>query len=228
VDWTKYLNPDAIRWAAGPSGPVDAPPPSVRDFIIPTVIEQTHRGERGWDIFSRLLKDRIVFLGTPVNDEVANIVIAQLLFLESEDPDKDINLYINSPGGVVSSGLAIYDTMQYVRCDVSTICMGQAASMGAFLLCAGTKGKRFALPHSRILIHQPLGGFQGQATEIEIHAKELLKMRQLLNELLAKHSGQPIDRIRNDTERDYFMGPLEAKEYGIVDELLIQKKAEGK
>jgi ATP-dependent Clp protease protease subunit len=202
--------------------------PIISNFIIPTVIEQTHRGERGWDIFSRLLKDRIVFLGTQVNDEVANIIIAQLLFLESEDPDKDINLYINSPGGVVSSGLAIYDTMQYVRCDVSTICMGQAASMGAFLLCAGTKGKRFALPHSRILIHQPLGGFQGQATEIEIHAKELLKMRQLLNELLSKHSGQPIDRIRNDTERDYFMGPLEAKEYGIVDELLVQKKAEGK
>ena len=232
MDWTKHLHPDAIRWATGPSGPptgpIDAPPPSVRDFIIPTVIEQTHRGERGWDIFSRLLKDRIVFLGTPVNDEVANIVIAQLLFLESEDPDKDINLYINSPGGVVSAGLAIYDTMQYVRCDVSTICMGQAASMGAFLLCAGTKGKRFALPHSRILIHQPLGGFQGQATEIEIHAKELLKMRQLLNELLSKHTGQPIDRIRNDTERDYFMGPLEAKEYGLVDELLVQKKPEAK
>jgi ATP-dependent Clp protease, protease subunit len=228
VDWTKYLNPDAVTFAAGGSGPVDAPPPAVHDFIIPTVIEQTHRGERGWDIFSRLLKDRIVFLGTPVNDEVANIVIAQLLFLESEDPDKDINLYINSPGGVVSAGLAIYDTMQYVRCDVSTICMGQAASMGAFLLCAGTKGKRFALPHSRILIHQPLGGFQGQATEIEIHAKELLKMRQLLNELLSKHTGQSLDRIRNDTERDYFMGPLEAKEYGIVDELLVQKKAEGK
>ena len=231
MDWTKYLNRDALAWAAGhqgpPPSPIDAPPPAVNDFIIPTVIEQTHRGERGWDIFSRLLKDRIVFLGTPVNDEVANIVIAQLLFLESEDPDKDINLYINSPGGVVSSGLAIYDTMQYVRCDVSTICMGQAASMGAFLLCAGTKGKRFALPHSRILIHQPLGGFQGQATEIEIHAKELLKMRQLLNELLSKHTGQPIERIRNDTERDYFMGPLEAKEYGIVDELLIQKKPEG-
>ena len=227
MDATKFSNRQGFEWAAGPSGPTDAPPPSVRDFIIPTVIEQTHRGERGWDIFSRLLKDRIVFLGTQVNDEVANIIIAQLLFLESEDPDKDINLYINSPGGVVSAGLAIYDTMQYVRCDVSTICMGQAASMGAFLLCAGTKGKRFALPHSRILIHQPLGGFQGQATEIEIHAKELLKMRQLLNELLSKHSGQPIERIRNDTERDYFMGPLEAKEYGIVDELLVQKKPEG-
>jgi ATP-dependent Clp protease protease subunit len=206
--------------------PSDPPPPAARDFIIPTVIEQTHRGERGWDIFSRLLKDRIVFLGSPVNDEIANIVIAQLLFLESEDPDKDINVYINSPGGVVSAGLAIYDTMQYVRCDVSTICMGQAASMGAFLLAAGTKGKRFALPHSRILIHQPLGGFQGQATEIEIHARELLKTREQLNELLAKHTGQPIERIKNDTERDYFMGPVEAKEYGLVDEVLVQKKSE--
>ncbi len=195
---------------------------------MPYVVEQTHRGERSYDIYSRLLKDRIVFLGTPVDDQIANIIVAQMLFLESEDPDKDISLYINSPGGSVTAGLAIYDTMQYVKCQVSTICMGQAASMGAFLLCAGTKGKRFALPHSRILIHQPLGGFQGQATEIEIHAKELLKMRQLLNELLSKHTGQPIDRIRNDTERDYFMGPLEAKEYGIVDELLIQKKAEGK
>ncbi|HEY3352315.1 MAG TPA: ATP-dependent Clp endopeptidase proteolytic subunit ClpP [Polyangia bacterium] len=206
--------------------PRDADVPATSDFIIPTVIEQTHRGERGWDIFSRLLKDRIIFLGTPVNDDVANIIIAQLLFLESEDPDKDINLYINSPGGVVSSGLAIYDTMQYVRCDVSTICMGQAASMGAFLLAAGTKGKRYCLPHSRVLIHQPLGGFQGQATEIEIHAKELLRTRQMLNELLAKHTGQPIERIKNDTERDYFMGPGEAKEYGLVDELLTQKKSE--
>jgi len=209
------------------AGPLsDVEPPGARDFIIPTVIEQTHRGERGWDIFSRLLKDRIIFLGTPVSDEVANIVIAQLLFLESEDPDKDINLYINSPGGVVSAGLAIYDTMQYVRCDVSTICMGQAASMGAFLLAAGNKGKRFCLPHSRVLIHQPLGGFQGQATEIEIHAKELLRTRQMLNELLAKHTGQPIERIKNDTERDYFMGPSEAKEYGLVDEVLTQKKTE--
>jgi len=198
--------------------------PLQHNFIIPTVIEQTHRGERGWDIFSRLLKDRIVFLGSPVDDDVANVVIAQLLFLESEDPDKDINLYINSPGGIVSAGLAIYDTMQYVRCDISTICMGQAASMGAFLLAAGTKGKRFALPHSRIMIHQPLGGFQGQATEIEIHARELLRTRQILNELLSKHTGQPIERIKADTERDYFMGAAEAKEYGIVDEILVQKK----
>jgi ATP-dependent Clp protease, protease subunit len=193
-------------------------------ILIPTVIEQTHRGERGWDIFSRLLKDRIIFLGTPINDDVANIVIAQLLFLESEEPEKDIMLYINSPGGHVTAGLAIYDTMQYVRCDVSTICMGQAASMGAFLLSCGTKGKRRALPHSRIMIHQPLGGYQGQATDIDIHAKEILRMRDSLNGLWARHTGQPIERIKNDTERDYFMGPGEAKEYGILDEVLVQKK----
>ncbi len=193
-------------------------------ILIPTVIEQTHRGERGWDIFSRLLKDRIIFLGTPINDDVANIVIAQLLFLESEEPEKDIMLYINSPGGHVTAGLAIYDTMQYVRCDVSTICMGQAASMGAFLLACGTKGKRRALTHSRIMIHQPLGGYQGQATDIDIHAKEILRMRDTLNGLWARHTGQPTDRIKNDTERDYFMGPGEAKEYGIVDEVLPLKK----
>jgi ATP-dependent Clp protease protease subunit len=196
----------------------------IKNFIIPTVIEQTHRGERGWDIFSRLLKDRIVFLGTPVTDEIANVIIAQLLFLESEDPDKDIMLYINSPGGHVTAGLAIYDTMQYVRCDVATICMGQASSMGAFLLAAGAKGKRMALPNSRILIHQPLGGFQGQATDIDIHAKEILRTRDKLNELLAKHTGQPLDRIRNDTERDYFMGPMESKEYGLIDDVITHKK----
>ena len=194
------------------------------NFIIPTVIEQTHRGERGWDIFSRLLKDRIVFLGTPVTDDIANIIIAQLLFLESEDPDKDIMLYINSPGGHVTAGLAIYDTMQYVRCDVATICMGQAASMGAFLLAAGAKGKRYSLPHARILIHQPLGGFQGQATDIDIHAKEILRTRDKLNELLARHTGQGLDRIRNDTERDYFMGPMESKEYGLIDDVITHKK----
>ena len=201
---------------------VDTRPTS--NFIIPTVIEQTHRGERGWDIFSRLLKDRIVFLGTPVTDDIANIIIAQLLFLESEDPDKDIMLYINSPGGHVTAGLAIYDTMQYVRCDVATICMGQAASMGAFLLAAGAKGKRYSLPHARILIHQPLGGFQGQATDIDIHAKEILRTRDKLNELLAKHTGQNLDRIRNDTERDYFMGPMESKEYGLIDDVITHKK----
>ena len=195
------------------------------DFIIPTVIEQTHRGERGWDIFSRLLKDRIVFLGTPVDDQIANIIIAQLLFLESEDPDKDIMLYINSPGGHVTAGMAIYDTMQYVRCDVTTICMGQAASMGAFLLASGAKGKRFALPHSRVMIHQPLAGFQGQATDIDIHAKEILKTRDTLNELLAKHTGKPVAKIKDDTERDYFMSSDEAKNYGLIDEVVVQKKA---
>ncbi|MSP61086.1 MAG: ATP-dependent Clp endopeptidase proteolytic subunit ClpP [Myxococcales bacterium] len=194
------------------------------NFIIPTVIEQTHRGERGWDIFSRLLKDRIVFLGTPVDDTIANIVIAQMLFLESEDPDKDVMLYINSPGGLVTAGLAIYDTMQYVRCDVATICMGQASSMGAFLLAAGAKGKRYSLPNSRILIHQPLGGFQGQATDIDIHAKEIVKTRDRLNDLLSKHTGQGLDRIKNDTERDYFMSAAEAKEYGLIDEILMKKK----
>lgn len=198
------------------------------DFIIPTVIEQTHRGERGWDIFSRLLKDRIVFLGTPVDDQIANIIVAQMLFLESEDPDKDIMLYINSPGGLVTAGMMIYDTMQYVRCDVATICMGQAASMAAWLLAAGTKGKRYSLPNARIMLHQPLGGFQGQATDIDIHAKEILKTRDRMNELLAKHTGHDINKIKHDTERDFFMSAAEAKEYGVVDEILIKKKEEKK
>jgi ATP-dependent Clp protease protease subunit len=198
----------------------------IKNYLIPTVIEQTHRGERGWDIFSRLLKERIIFLGSGINDDVANVVIAQLLFLESEDPDKDIMIYINSPGGHVTAGMAIFDTMQHVRCDVATICMGQAASMGSFLLAAGTKGKRYALPNSRIMIHQPLAGFQGQATEIEIHARELLKTRDNLNRLLAKHTGQPIEKIQQDTERDYFMSAEEAKTYGLIDEVFIRKKAE--
>jgi ATP-dependent Clp protease protease subunit len=198
------------------------------DFIIPTVIEQTHRGERGWDIFSRLLKDRIVFLGTPVDDQIANIIVAQMLFLESEDPDKDIMLYINSPGGLVTAGMMIYDTMQYVRCDVATICMGQAASMGAWLLAAGTKGKRYSLPNARIMLHQPLGGFQGQATDIDIHAKEILRTRDRMNELLSKHTGHPIDKVKHDTERDYFMSAGEAKEYGVIDEILVKKKEEKK
>ena len=193
-------------------------------YLVPTVIEQTHRGERGWDIFSRLLKDRIIFLGTPINDDVANVVIAQLLFLDSEEPEKDIMLYINSPGGHVSAGLAIYDTMQYLHCDVATICMGQAASMGSFLLAAGTKGKRYALPHSRVMIHQPLAGFQGQATDIEIHAKEILRARDELNELYAKHTGQPIEKIKHDTERDNFMSSAQAKEYGLIDEVLTTVK----
>src|SRR6201996_2890657 len=193
------------------------------DFIIPTVIEQTHRGERGWDIFSRLLKDRIVFLGTPVDDQIANIIVAQMLFLESEDPDKDIMLYINSPGGLVTAGMMIYDTMQYVRCDVATICMGQAASMAAWLLAAGTKGKRSSLPNARIMLHQPLGGFQGQATDIDIHAKEILKVRDRMNEIMAKHTGKPLEKVKLDTERDFFMSAIEAKEYGVVDEVLLKK-----
>jgi ATP-dependent Clp protease protease subunit len=200
------------------------------NYLVPTVIEQTHRGERGWDIFSRLLKDRIIFLGTAINDDIANVVIAQLLFLDSEEPEKDIMLYINSPGGHVSAGLAIYDTMQYLHCDVATICMGQAASMGSFLLAAGTKGKRYALPHARVMIHQPLAGFQGQATDIEIHTKEILKTRDTLNELYSKHTGQPVDKIKNDTDRDNFMSSTVAKEYGIIDEVLItaKKKTEGR
>jgi len=193
----------------------------------PTVIEQTHRGERAYDLYSRLLKDRIVFLGTPVDDDVANIIVAQMLFLESEDPDKDINLYINSPGGSVTSGLAIYDTMQYVKCQVSTICMGQAASMGALLLAAGARGKRYSLPHSRIMIHQPSGGFGGQASDIELHAKEILRLKAKLNEIMQKHTSQPLDRIEKDTDRDYFMGAGEAKEYGLIDEVVIKKPAGG-
>lgn len=192
---------------------------------IPMVLEQTHRGERSYDLFSRLLKDRIVFLGTPIDDDVANIVIGQLLFLESEDPDKDIMLYINSPGGSVTAGLAIYDTMQYVRPPVSTICVGQAASMGAVLLAAGAQGKRYALPHSRIMIHQPHGGVQGQAIDIEIQAKEILRLKQKLNEILAKHSGQPLERIEKDGDRDYFMGAAEAKEYGLVDDVFLRRPA---
>ena len=183
------------------------------------VIDQTSRGERAYDIYSRLLKDRIIFLGTAINDDVANLLIAQMLFLESEDPDKDINLYINSPGGVVTAGMAIYDTMQFIRCGVSTMCVGQAASMGAVLLAAGTKGKRFCLPHSRVMIHQPLGGFQGQAADIDIHAREILKLRQELNEILASHTGQPVDKIAEDTDRDYFMDPRQAMDYGVVDKV---------
>jgi ATP-dependent Clp protease protease subunit len=191
---------------------------------MPFVVEQTHRGERSYDIYSRLLKDRIIFLGVPIDDDVTNVVIAQMLFLESEDPDKDINLYINSPGGSVTAGLAIYDTMQYVKPQVSTICMGQAASMGALILAAGAKGKRYSLPHARIMIHQVSSGVQGQATDIEIHAKEILRLKGRLNEILAKHTGQTLDRVSRDTERDYFMGPGEAKEYGIIDEVYVHKK----
>jgi ATP-dependent Clp protease protease subunit len=191
--------------------------------LIPMVIEQTSRGERAYDIYSRLLKDRIIFLGTAIDDIVANTVIAQLLFLEADDPDKDIYLYVNSPGGVVTSGLAIYDTMNYIKCPVSTICIGQAASMGALLLSAGTKGKRFSLPHARIMIHQPMGGFQGQATDIEIHAREILKMKETLNRILATATGQPIEKIQNDTDRDFFMSGEDAKNYGLVDEVITKK-----
>jgi len=189
-------------------------------MLVPMVIEQTNRGERAYDIYSRLLKDRIIIIGTPIDDNSANLIIAQLLFLEAEDPEKDISMYVNSPGGLVTSGLAIYDTMQYIKSDVSTICVGQASSMAAVLLAAGARGKRFALPNARILIHQPLGGFQGQATDIGIHAKEILKVRERLNEVLAKHTGQSLERIRLDTERDYFLSSEEAREYGLIDGIL--------
>jgi ATP-dependent Clp protease protease subunit len=192
--------------------------------LVPMVVEQSPRGERAYDIYSRLLKERIIFLGSGVNDDVANVIVAQLLFLEAEDPDKDITFYINSPGGVVTAGMAIYDTMNYVKCDIATLCMGQAASMGAVLLAAGTKGKRYALPNSRILIHQPMGGFQGQATDIDIHAREILRMRQDLNKILAHHTGQKITRIQRDTERDFFMGATEAKTYGLVDKVLTRRQ----
>ncbi len=194
-------------------------------MLVPIVVEQTSRGERSYDIYSRLLRERIVFLGTAVDDFIANLVIAQLLFLESEEPEKDINLYINSPGGLVTAGLAIYDTMQYIKPDIQTICVGQAASMGALLLAAGTRGKRYALPHSRILIHQPMGGFQGQASDIEIHAKEILRMRSELNKILVNHTGQSVEKIEVDTERDYFMSGLEARDYGIVDKVIYSREA---
>ncbi len=192
--------------------------------LVPIVVEQTHRGERSYDIYSRLLKDRIIFIGEAIDDTFANLVIAQLLFLESEDPEKDINIYINSPGGVITAGLAIYDTIQYIKPDVSTLCMGQAASMGAVLLAAGAKGKRFALPHSRIMIHQPLGGFQGQATDIDIQAREILRMREELNQILAAHTGQNIDKIREDTERDFYMSGTQSVEYGIIDKVVEKKE----
>ncbi len=191
--------------------------------LVPMVIEQTPRGERAFDIFSRLLKERVIFLVGPIDDFMANLVVAQLLFLESENPDKDISLYINSPGGVITSGMAIYDTMNFIKPDISTLCIGQAASMGAFLLSAGAKGKRFALPHARVMIHQPSGGAQGQATDIEIQAREILKMREDLNRLMAAHTGQPVERIARDVERDYFMGAAAAKDYGLIDEVIANR-----
>jgi ATP-dependent Clp protease protease subunit len=194
--------------------------------LVPMVVEQTPRGERAYDIYSRLLKERVIFLVGPVDDHVANLIVAQLLYLESENPDKDINLYINSPGGSVSAGLAIYDTMQFIKPDVSTMCVGQAASMGALLLAAGAHGKRYCLPHSRVMIHQPLGGYQGQATDIEIHTREILKVRSQLNEVLALHSGQSVETIAEDTERDNFMSPEEAKDYGLIDETIDTRKSD--
>lgn len=207
---------DILRQVAGE--------PTVANVIYPHVVETTHRGERTWDIFSRLLKDRIVFLGSAVDDDVANIIIAQFLFLESEDPDKDIQLYINSPGGVVTAGLAIYDTMQYVRCPVSTICIGQAASMGALLLGAGQKGQRYALPHSRIMIHQPLGGARGQATDVEIQAREIRHMKDVVTDILVKSTGKTREDISRDIERDFYLGAAQAKEYGLIDEIFEHKK----
>lgn len=197
-------------------------------YMVPMVIENTGRGERAYDIYSRLLKDRIVFIGTPIDDTIANLIIAQILFLHMEEPEKDINIYINSPGGSVTAGLAIYDTMQFVKCDVATYCLGQAASMGAFLLCAGTKGKRYALPNARVMIHQPWGGAQGTASDIHIQATEILKMKAQLNKIMAKHTGQPLEKIEHDTDRDYFMSADESKAYGIVDEVVTTRPEAGK
>ena len=192
--------------------------------LVPMVVEQSPRGERAYDIYSRLLKERIIFLGSGVNDDVANVIVAQLLFLEAENPDKDITFYINSPGGSVTAGMSIYDTMQYVKCDIATLCMGQAASMGSFLLAAGTDGKRYSLPNSRIMIHQPMGGFQGQATDIDIQAREILRMKDELNRLLAHHTKKPLDKVTADTERDYFMSASEAQKYGIIDKVLTKRE----
>jgi len=194
--------------------------------LIPIVIEQSSRGERAWDIYSRLLRDRIVFLGTAISDDIANVIIAQMLFLESEDPDKDIHFYINSPGGLVTAGLAIYDTMQYIKPKVETLCMGQAASMAAILLAAGQKGKRFALPHARIMLHQPMGGFQGQATDVDIQAKEILRLREDLNQILVNHTGRPIDQIQRDTDRDFYMSGVQAKDYGLIDEVILERSSD--
>jgi len=196
-------------------------------YLVPTVIEQTHRGERAYDIWSRLMKDRIVFLGTEIHDDLANVIVAQLLFLESEDPEKDVNLYINSPGGSVSAGLAIYDTMQYVRCPITTICIGQAASMAAMILGAGTNGRRKALPHARVMLHQPFGGAGGQASDIEIKAREVLRMKRLINQVLAQHTGQPLERVEKDADRDYYMSADEAQKYGLIDDVVVSKKPTG-
>jgi ATP-dependent Clp protease protease subunit len=213
-----------LRWQNAHEEPQAAHEPARGLGLIPMVIEQSGRGERAYDIYSRLLKERVVFLVGPVNEVTANLIVAQLLFLESENPDKDIFFYVNSPGGSVSAGLAIYDTMQFIKPDVSTLCIGQAASMGALLLAAGDKGKRFALPNSRVMIHQPMGGFSGQASDVEIHAKEILYLRQRLNEILAKHTGQPMETIQRDTDRDFFMGSEDAVKYGLVDKVLVSRE----
>jgi len=206
---------------------IDSTSAAIRSQLIPMVVEQTSRGERAYDIYSRLLKERVIFLVGPVEDHMANLVVAQLLFLESENPDKDIHLYINSPGGSVTAGLSIYDTMQFIRPDVSTMCIGQAASMGAVLLAGGAEGKRYALPHSRTMIHQPLGGFQGQAADFEIHAKEILEIRERLNRILAKHTGQPMERIQKDTDRDFFLSAEESVEYGLIDAVMVSRTGGG-
>jgi ATP-dependent Clp protease protease subunit len=201
------------------------PQDPLQNYLVPTVVESSHRGERAWDIYSRLLKDRIIFIGSGIDDQLANVVVAQLLFLESEDPERDIYLYINSPGGVITAGMAIYDTMQFIRPDVATICLGQSASMAAVLLAAGTPGKRRCLPHSRVLLHQPLGGFRGQASDIEIHAKEILRVKSELNNVLAGHTGQPLEKIARDTDRDFIMTAQESVEYGVVDEILTSTRS---
>ncbi len=224
TDLTSQLNPGHITTPAGETAADGAPSGPTNQILVPTVLEKTQFGERAYDIYSRLLNERIVFLGTAIDDTVANLVMAQLLFLDSVNQDQDIHLYINSPGGSVTAGLAIYDTMQFIKADVSTICMGMAASMGAVLLAGGSKGKRYSLPHSRVMIHQVLGGFEGQATDIEIHAREIIRIKQLLNEILARHSGQTVKKVGTDTERDYFMTPEQAKGYGLIDSLISHTK----
>ena len=216
---------DMLKAGVGAAGPADVPPIDPR---MVTIYQQTSRGERAYDIYSRLLEDRIIFLGMPIDDYVANYIIAQLLFLEAEDPEKDINIYINSPGGSVTAGLAIYDTMQFIRPDITTICLGQAASMGAVLMAAGAKGKRYALPYSRFLLHQVMGGVRGQAADIEIQAREMVRLAEMIDEILVKHTGQPVENIRRDSDRDFFMGALEAKEYGIIDNVLERMPESGK
>jgi ATP-dependent Clp protease protease subunit len=227
--WIRLRKQRRLKPASGPKNPIghdNFADEEILVGLIPIVIEQSSRGERAWDIYSRLLRDRIVFLGTAISDDIANVIIAQMLFLESEDPDKDIHFYINSPGGLVTAGLAIYDTMQYIKPKVETLCMGQAASMAAILLAAGQKGKRFALPHARIMLHQPMGGFQGQATDVDIQAKEILRLREDLNQILVTHTERPVDQIQRDTDRDFYMSGAQAKDYGLIDEVILERSAD--